>query len=106
MITKIKDLTREFSEIEVNIIKEFGQKISADKIELHRISQIGSSSYWLFTGLICIEVQLMNQDAFRCILVTSQHITEGQHSMSNELKNPSELTEYLNELTRKILITE
>ena len=47
MKTKIKDLTREFSEIEVNIIKEFGQKISADKIELHRISQIGSSSYWL-----------------------------------------------------------
>ena len=106
MDNKIKDLTREFSEIENNIIIEFSNKLSVERLD-RTTSSFGKSTYWLYSGITCIEIALHCSEGVREILVSSKNIREGRHELNTgQIKNPSELSTYLNSLAQQILITE
>ena len=114
MENKIKDLTREFSEIEQNIIREFIDKITPDKAELN-INTFGRSVYDIYLGMSRVEIELFiseDQDNPREIIITAYEVPTDPDTdtsvnlLSEGISNPSELSSYLKMLSSKLLITE
>lgn len=101
MNKQIIDLTRQFSEIEKEIIKEFFVAVSGDKLEITSNS-VGCQSYRMTVGLKEIDFDLCSDGVEREILVTAKNIKPDMHEINGEpITNPSELKNYLQSLIKK-----
>ena len=100
-MTKIIDTSIDFSEIESGIILDFATSIYSDRV--HKFKQsTGKGCYNINSGMREVGISIEEDNGNRFILVCTLNIEIDKHEMSENLRNPAELKQYLNELKLKI----
>ncbi len=100
-MTDVRNLQREFSEVEEEIIRAFSKEIQADRVEIS-VDSAGKDVFEIVNGLTEISVDIIIEDDKRFVFVYANNVTPGCHFMGNYLENPSELKKELELLKIRI----
>ena len=100
---QIKDLSREFSDIEKDIIDAFIEKVVAERVETSK-NEFGFSKDNIVSGLTEIEISVYSFEEKREIVLSALRIKKDRHLVLNDpIKNPFDLTEGLNKVLESML---
>lgn len=98
---KVRDLTRDFSEVEEGVIKAFVAGVGAERIERTRTALQGEV-FVITSGMTTIKVEIENEFEDRTILVSALNVKFDEHYIGESLKTAVELHQELEELKQKM----
>ena len=100
-MTKLIDTSIDFSEIETEIILLFAMDIQHNRLE-KKTQESGKKSFSVYKKQTEVGISIEEDNGNRFILVCTLNLAIDKHEMSENLRNPAELKDYLNDLKTRI----